>query len=150
MSKYSRVTLQTLHYQYLCDSFPCKVAVPDTSAEFSEEIGHRSRDIGCYRISLSQLGNIRQSEEWSVISITRANNEYDESEDNQDPDDSEGTEESEADDESPFMMVILTPKGKVSKKKEKCENGGMWKFPHNFFFYFEPFRKGRGRSVQGG
>ena len=115
MSKYSRVTLQTLHYQYLCDSFPCKVAVPDTSAEFSEEIGHRSRDIGgdgCYRISLSQLGNIRQSEEWSVISITRANNEYDESEDNQDEDDSEGTEESEADDESSFMMVILTGKGK--------------------------------------
>ena len=59
--------------------------MPDTSAEFSEEIGHRSRDIGgdgCYRISLSQLGNIRQSEEWSVISITRrAYNEYDESED---------------------------------------------------------------------
>ena len=85
------------------------------SAEFSEEIGHRSRDIGgdgCYRISLSQLGNIRQSEEWSVISITRANNEYDESEDNQDPDDSERTEESEADDESSFMMVIVTGKGK--------------------------------------
>ena len=108
LSKYSRVTL---HYRYLCDSFPCKVAVPDTSAEFSEEIGHRSRDIGgdrCYRISLSQLGNIRQSEEWSVISITRANNEYDESEDNQDEDDSEGTEKSEADDESSFMMSSLS------------------------------------------
>ena len=74
-----------------------------------------------------------------------------------DPDDSEGTEESEADDESPFMMVILTPKGKVSKKKEKCENGGMWKFPHNFFFTLNPsvrveakvYRKGENNGQSG-
>ena len=124
--------------------------MPDTSAEFSEERGHRSRDIGCYRISLSQLGNIRQSEEWSVISITRANNEYDESEDNQDEDESEGTEESEADDESLFMMVILAPKGKVSKKKEKCENGGMWKFPHNFFFTLKPSVRGEAKVYREG